>query len=132
MQRVPQAGAVAVRLDGPEPLFLVVTARRNPEQWIFPKGHIEPGEAPVDAAVRELREEAGVIGTVMGPIGSATFRSGEEDVEVTYVLIEASNEGHAQEGRRVAWLPHSSARARLSFENARQLLDEALARLRGR
>lgn len=132
MHRVPQAGAVAVKLDGPEPLFLVVTVRHNPEEWIFPKGHIEPGEAPVDAAVRELREEAGVIGTALGPLASSTFRSGEEDVEVTYFLILASTEAHAQEGRRVAWLPHLSARARLSFENARQLLDEALARLKGR
>jgi 8-oxo-dGTP pyrophosphatase MutT (NUDIX family) len=129
---VRQAGAVAVRLDGSEPLFLLVTARRNPEEWIFPKGHIEPGEAPVDAAVRELREEAGVIGTALGPLGSSTFRSGAEDVEVAYFLIQASTEAHAQEGRCVAWLPHFSARARLSFSNARQLLDEALAHLKGR
>jgi len=37
--------------------FLVLRAYRN---WDFPKGLIEPGEAPLAAAVRETREEAGI------------------------------------------------------------------------
>jgi 8-oxo-dGTP pyrophosphatase MutT (NUDIX family) len=132
VQRVQQAGAIAVRLDGPEPLFLVVTARRNPQEWIFPKGHLEPGEAPVDAAVRELREEAGVAGAPLGPVGSARFRSGAEEVDVTYFLIQASGPGEPREGRRLAWLPHAGARARLWFPNARDLLDQAHAQLTAR
>lgn len=132
MERIRQAGAIAVRLEGPEPLFLVVTARRNPQEWIFPKGHLEPDEAPVDAAVRELSEEAGVRGTPLGPVGSATFRSGDEEVDVTYFLIQASSAGDAREGRRLAWLPHPGARARLSFQNAQELLDQAHARLTAR
>jgi 8-oxo-dGTP pyrophosphatase MutT (NUDIX family) len=132
MPRVRQAGAIAVRLDGPEPLFLLVTARRNPQEWIFPKGHLEPGEEPVDTAVRELREEAGVPGTPLGLIGSVSFRSADEDVDVAYFLIQASGPGEAREGRRLAWLPYAGARARLSFSNAQELLDLAQARLTAR
>jgi 8-oxo-dGTP pyrophosphatase MutT (NUDIX family) len=126
---VPQAGAIAVRLDVAEPLFLLVTARRHPDEWIFPKGHLEPGEAAVDAAVRELKEEAGVEGTPLGAVDEVAFRSGDEDVRVTYFLVRASTPGEAREGRRLAWLPHPAARARLSHANARALLDRVHAQL---
>src|SRR5215213_7244397 len=58
MKVVRQAGAIVVRFDDDEPRLLLVTARRNPKTWIFPKGHIEDGETPAEAAVREAREEA--------------------------------------------------------------------------
>jgi len=28
--------------------------------WVFPKGHLEPGEKPLQAALREVEEEAGI------------------------------------------------------------------------
>ena len=37
--------------------FLLLRAYRN---WDFPKGIVEPGENPLEAAVREAREEAGL------------------------------------------------------------------------
>ena len=118
-----------MRLDGPEPLILLVTARQDPGQWIFPKGHVEPGEELTGAALRELDEEAGVEGAIVGRVGSSTFRSGSEDVEVTYFLVRATNQGRDREGRRRVWLPPAAARAWLSFPDARDLLDRAMAHL---
>jgi mutator protein MutT len=40
-----------------------------PGVWDFPGGHVEPGEAPVAALVRELAEELGVI--VAAPVDDA-------------------------------------------------------------
>ncbi len=124
-----QAGAIAVRREGSEPLILLVTAKRNPEHWIFPKGHVEPGEDPAAAALRELDEEAGVEGEIVRRVGSSTFRSGGEEVEATYFLVRATNQGKDREGRRRLWLPPAAARARLSFPEARGLLDTAMAQL---
>ncbi len=41
--------------------------RHFPDCWDLPGGHVEPGEGPTDALVRELREELGVEATVTGP-----------------------------------------------------------------
>ena len=51
------AGVVVARRDGGGWRLLVLRAYRN---WDFPKGMLEPGEAPLDAAIRETAEEAAI------------------------------------------------------------------------
>jgi 8-oxo-dGTP pyrophosphatase MutT (NUDIX family) len=122
---VPEAGAIAVRHGGREPLVLLVTSRRNPVHWVFPKGHIEPGESAGDAALRELREEAGVVGTLGSEVGKSRFRFGADELDVTYFLIRAVSDGQVGEGRSKAWLSFEEAARRASFDDARGLLQRA-------
>ena len=131
MTRVSQAGVVAFRTDGVEPRYLVVEARKTPGAWVFPKGHLEPGESREEAALREAREEAGVVVRARGEIGDLRFRSGEEDVEVTYFLAERMSDAPPDEHRRIHWLPFVEARALLTHDDARRLLDAAAARVAG-
>lgn len=51
------AGVVVVREDDSGWRVLILRAYRN---WDFPKGTVEPGEAPRDAAIRESAEETGL------------------------------------------------------------------------
>jgi 8-oxo-dGTP pyrophosphatase MutT (NUDIX family) len=48
------AGVVVVRNVNASWLFLMLRAYRN---WDFPKGVVEPGEQPLEAAIREVQEE---------------------------------------------------------------------------
>src|SRR5450755_1208261 len=48
------AGVVVVNLAASAVQYLLLRAYRN---WDFPKGLVEPGEQPLDAALREVREE---------------------------------------------------------------------------
>lgn len=41
---------------------MLVTSSRRPDNWIVPGGGVEPNEDPATTAVREVREEAGVVG----------------------------------------------------------------------
>jgi 8-oxo-dGTP pyrophosphatase MutT (NUDIX family) len=51
------AGVIVVHGDPGARRFLLLRAYRN---WDFPKGMVEPHEAPLDAARREVREETGI------------------------------------------------------------------------
>jgi bis(5'-nucleosidyl)-tetraphosphatase len=52
------SGVVVVNVLLPTVRFLLLRAYRN---WDFPKGLVEPGEEPIDAALREVREETTLV-----------------------------------------------------------------------
>jgi 8-oxo-dGTP pyrophosphatase MutT (NUDIX family) len=124
--RVVQAGAIAIRRRGKLLEVLLVTARRDREQWIFPKGHVETDETAEEAAVRELLEEGAVVGEPLGSAGTIAFGSADLGFEVEYYLVRAVSESQAREKRDREWLEPRAARERLTFEDSRTLLDRAL------
>lgn len=125
---VLQAGAVAVRGRGEDLRVLLVTARRDASEWIFPKGHVDAGETLAEAAGRELFEEAGVAGQVGWELDVLTFRTRGRLLEVHYFLVEANGSGESREGRRLQWLAPGEARRVLTFEDTRRLVDLAVRR----
>ncbi|MEZ4442359.1 MAG: NUDIX domain-containing protein [Polyangiaceae bacterium] len=68
------AGAALVRREGDDSVVLVIRTRR--EGWELPKGGLAWDELPEEAALRELREEAGVAGelAVSGRLGELQYR----------------------------------------------------------
>ena len=129
MVRIEQAGAIVVRPGKASPRVLLVTARRNPRNWIFPKGHIEKGETRKDAAVREAREEAGVDGTVSGSAGTMAFEFGTNTYRVHYFVILTDDPGEEREGRRLRWCRYKQALRKLTYTETRDLLEDAWPRI---
>jgi 8-oxo-dGTP diphosphatase len=77
-----------------------------PLQWEFPGGKVEPGEAPVAALVRELREEIGV-GVEVGRIWEVLFHAypAFDLVMLVYACTLVDGEPRAIEVADVAWVP---------------------------
>lgn len=121
--KVMQAGAIAVRPRGAATEVFIVRAKKNPDDWIFPKGHIEDGEDAPTAAVRELLEEGGVIGEAADLVGVTRFRAGSRDVEVSYYLVWFSGEGVAEDSRETKWLAFDAARETLTYQDARDYVE---------
>ena len=132
MPLIRQAGSIVFRLDSKEPQVLLVTARRNPRNWIFPKGHIEKGETPEEAALRETREEAGIIGDLIAPAGILEYGFLGAKARVEYFLVQFRREaGPPEDGRQRTWCRLEDALERLNYKNSRKLLRKAWKMLTG-
>jgi 8-oxo-dGTP pyrophosphatase MutT (NUDIX family) len=126
MPIIEQAGAVVFRNDG-ELRILVVTSRKEPSHWIFPKGHIESEESSDAAALREAVEEAGAVGDIVGELAPILeYRLGEKEYRVRYYLVQLKEEIPSDEPRQKAWLSSTEAMQRLTHQTARDLLKHGL------
>lgn len=122
---VAQAGAIAFKIVDGSPYVLLVRAKKNPEHWIFPKGHIDPGETAEVAARRELEEEAAIKGELVAFVGSLEFQSGDERVHVDYFAYRFLADVERTEEREVRWCTYEEALELLSHADAAALLRKA-------
>ena len=60
------AGGVVFNASGE--VLLIQYPESRGGGWSFPKGHIDPGETPAVAAVREVLEEGGVTAEIVGSL----------------------------------------------------------------
>lgn len=65
---IPCVGAVCIHRGR----LLLIQRGRPPAQgmWSLPGGRVEPGESPIDAVVREVREETGLTVHVIREVGT--------------------------------------------------------------
>jgi len=122
---IRQAGGVVVRRNGRRVRVLLVRSSDG-MHWLFPKGHIEAGESARQAAAREVREEAGVVGDVLRFLGRERYARGRRAVEVSYYLVAWRADRDASEEREARWCTPGEASRLLSFEELKVLLWRAL------
>src|SRR5919202_5062877 len=111
------AGGVVVNERG-ETVVIVPSRRAADGSRVLalPKGHPDADEAPEDAALREVREEAGVDAEVVGPLGEVRYvyqRNGRRVAKVVaFFLLRyagGSLEDHDTEVEHARWMPLEQA-----------------------
>ena len=126
------AGGVVFRIADGQVLFLLI--RDSYQNWGFPKGHVEPGEALEAAALREVGEETGLDGlTVRGSIEVIDwffrFRGQLIHKFCHFYLIEtAETRTSPQRAEGITacrWTPFDEAQSLVSYANAREVLRRA-------
>jgi 8-oxo-dGTP pyrophosphatase MutT (NUDIX family) len=124
------AGAVAFRDSDSEILYLVVSSSDG-LNWVLPKGHIETGESPDVAALRELEEEAGTIGEIVEALSVRQFKKRDrDDASAQYFLIRETGSTESIESRTIRWEGENAALQLLTFPEAKAALVEGAAIIR--
>ena len=126
-----QAAAVPYRWRGARLEFCLITTSSG--RWGFPKGFIEPGETPEQAALKEALEEAGLNGQLDGdPVGYfCTPKSGENKTVVAFpMFVSRCDEDWLESDiRQRRWVSCEEALGLLQRECLRTCLEIAFQRL---
>ena len=126
-----RAGMICTNLVGQ---VLIMTGFGDSSIWVFPKGHIEKGESPEQAAKREVLEECGIVATPLAQIGITSFKQHGKDVVIQWFSGCAVRkqrveicEGYAEEDfREIKWVSPEEALDILSFPDLKEVLKKAL------
>lgn len=123
--RVQAAGGIVLQRELP-PRVAVVRLRKR-DEWVLPKGKLDPGETPRAAARREVLEETGHNVTVREFLGTLVYEiDGRSAKVVHYWSMEAGGEQVRElmsDIRAVDWLSLNAAVERLSRNHERAFLE---------
>ena len=97
--------------------------------WSLPKGHIEEGETPEQAAIREVAEETGITSSITKSLGVIDFwfMAGGKRIHKTvhhFMFTEVSGTLFAKESEvdEVSWFPLAEIVDRLAYPDEKKLI----------
>lgn len=126
------SGGVVYRRTQDDELEILLAARRTLKgniAWGLAKGHIEEGESPEDAAIREVREETGWEAVIEGSLGLTKYFYVWENVRIRktvhFFLMRATQGDPADrddEMEEIRWFPLDRALKRAAYRGERDVL----------
>lgn len=117
------AGGVVFRQVNNQVEYLLVQAKKAPNEWVLPKGHIEPGEQIKETAVREVREETGVWARIKEELNGVSYTVNGNPIKVQFYLMEAVEEGKPSDHRREhEWLQLDKALVQATHKGSQELI----------
>ncbi len=140
-RREISAGCVVYRTTDQQAEVALIQPRDR-ETWALPKGVIEPGEAPENAARREVSEETGLAGDIVAKIDTIkySYTAKWENPPsrifkiVTFYLLRCTGgdpSQHDHEVDRVEWFGIDDAIRRASYPQERTILRRAKELIQG-
>jgi 8-oxo-dGTP pyrophosphatase MutT (NUDIX family) len=127
------AGGVVVH--GEEVLVIVPTRRAADGSLVLclPKGHLDEGETPEQAATREVREETGVAAELLGELGEVRYwyvrkrrRVAKSVFFFLFRYVSGDLADHDDEVLEARWMEFARAREELTYPGERDMVARAL------
>lgn len=120
------AGAVIRRPDGK---FLLIQSAQG--VWGFPKGHVEAGETPLQAAIREVEEEVGLDvapDETVHATNTYPYQGRTREVTYFFAAIGAADVRPNGEVRQFRWATEAEVFSQLQFEDLKATFKAVLAK----
>ncbi|MCH8919139.1 MAG: NUDIX hydrolase [Chloroflexi bacterium] len=137
VERAVSAGGVVLR-EGAAGAEVVICGRDADDVWGLPKGTLDEGESLQEAAVREVSEETGLKVEIVTKIGVVEYWFSADGVRyhkwVHHYLMRSTGgrtADHDAEHDRVEWMPADKAIRRLTFDNDKNMVRQAMSKLKG-
>ena len=134
VEREFSAGGVVVRNMRGRP-YIAAIRLKDGSVLALPKGHIDPGESAAQAAERELREETGVVGTLVEKLTDIRYwyvREGQRVLKVVSFFLFQYRSGsvrdHDHEVLSAEWVPLAEAPRLLSYRGEKEVAAAAQSR----
>jgi diadenosine hexaphosphate hydrolase (ATP-forming) len=120
-------GAGGVVFNAVGQVLLIAYPESRGGGWSFPKGHIDPGETPEVAAVREVLEEGGVLAEIVGSLEPTRYvnPSGVAREVFWFAMRTLDVQATPEPGFRAGFYDPSEAMKLLSHAENRGLLESA-------
>ena len=106
--------------------------RRGDLAWGLAKGGLEEGETNEDAAIREVREETGIVAEIEGSLGETKYFYVWEDVRIRKTVhfflmraIGGDTDDRDDEMEEIRWFPMERALKRAAYRGEREVLGRA-------
>ena len=138
-KREISAGGVVYRRDGDE-IEIVLASRRTRRgqlAWGLAKGGIEADESMEDAAIREVREETGLLAEIEASLGETRYMYVWEDVRIRktvhFFLMRHTGgdvDDRDDEMEEIRWFSLERALKRAAYRGERDMLARAAEMLR--
>lgn len=132
-EREFSSGGIVAKLRNSKARILLI---KDPYgKWTWPKGKIDKGETPLDAAKREIREEAGLkkikVVSRVGHINYFYTREKRLRYKTVYLYLFKSDGNEAlsiqkTEIRDGRWFSEEEALSKIGYKGAKQFLKEAV------
>ena len=133
MEHQHASGGIVIREKDGNPEVLLI--KDSYGHWIWPKGHIEEGETPEIAAIREISEETGLKTlSILEMLGEQEYYftlKGKEIFKTVYIFIvrgaaEDDLKIQTEEVQSAAWFSHEEAVEKIEYDGARSLLEKGI------
>jgi 8-oxo-dGTP diphosphatase len=122
------AGGLIIRRTPKGRIRVLVAHRPRYDDWSLPKGKVDKGETPAQAAVREVLEETGQRCRIVAPIGTTRYRIGRGIKEVDWYVMRPlpNSPGFKKNSEvdQVRWLSRNKALEILDYERDRDLVED--------